>query len=249
VTAPLLALGAALAALAVWLVGRVRQRGRIRIADSVIRDPEESTVVDSSGAVRSIQAADLTMPEEALAEIWSPMHLERLARTYWRYLTRISLGLIQVRYTPEERQVVLLTRPFVLLRFHAPEYAMDQTRGIVRWRIKDGVLVQRQGRGQGYLQIDIRRCRGDSPGRARLHVEVEVANFYPAIAKTFSLPAYKITQSRIHVIVTHGFLRSLARLQLVPSRVGRFARGDAPPPALSIAEVPDPPRAPAGAPS
>jgi hypothetical protein len=242
-TAPLIAAGAALAALVAWVVGRVRSRRRINVADTVIRDPEESTVVDSSGAVRSIQAADLTMPAEALEEIWSPMNLERLARTYWRYLTRISLGLIQVRYSEEERQVVLLVRPFVLLRFHAPEYAMDSQRGIVRWRIKDGVLVQRRGRGKGYLQIDVRRFACDEPGRARLHVEVEVANFYPSIARTFSLPVYKITQSRIHVIVTHGFLRSLARLNLVPSRVGRFARHDAPPPALSIAEVPDPPAA------
>jgi hypothetical protein len=120
---------------------------------------------------------------------------------------------------------------------------MDADRGIVRWRIKDGVLVQRRGRGKGYLQIDVRRFAGGEPGRARLHVEVEVANFYPSIARTFSLPVYKITQSRIHVIVTHGFLRSLARLNLVPSRVGRFARRGAPPPALSIAEVPDPPAA------
>ena len=32
-----------------------------------------------------------------------------------------------------------------------------------------------------------------------------------------------MTQSAIHVLVTHAFLRSLARLQLAPSKVGRFA--------------------------
>ena len=80
-----------------------------------------------------------------------------------------------------------------------------------------------------------------------LHVEVEVANFYPSIASTFSLPAYKITQAQIHVIVTHGFLRSLERLDLEPSRVGRFARRDGALSGPSIDEVPDPPRAPAGA--
>jgi hypothetical protein len=33
---------------------------------------------------------------------------------------------------------------------------------------------------------------------------------------------YKATQSRIHVIVTHAFLRSLAKLDLAESRVQRF---------------------------
>ena len=28
------------------------------------------------------------LPAEALDAIWTPMHLERLARTYWRFLTR-----------------------------------------------------------------------------------------------------------------------------------------------------------------
>jgi hypothetical protein len=226
---------------------RARARRALRRAVSVIADPMPATVVDESGAVRSVQAADLTLPEPELDRIWSPMHLERLARTYWRYLTRISLGLIRVRYTPTERQIVFLARPFVLLRFHAPEYEMDAQRGIVRWRIKDGVLVAPRGRGQGYLQIDARRHPGKAPGEAILHVEVEVANFYPAIASTFSLPAYKITQSQIHVIVTHGFLRSLEHLDLVPSRVGRFAGRGARLSGPSIDEVPDPPRAPAEA--
>ena len=39
---------------------------------------------------------------------------------------------------------------------------------------------------------------------------------------------YKNTQSRIHVLVTHGFLRSLARLELEESAVGRFSTPVAP---------------------
>jgi hypothetical protein len=58
-----------------------------------------------------------------------------------------------------------------------------------------------------------------------------VANFYPAIASRLSRFVYTNTQSRIHVVVTHGFLRSLARLDFEPSRVGRFVSAD---------EVPDP---------
>jgi hypothetical protein len=60
------------------LLNRPRAR---RIANAVISDPEEGTVMDERGRVRSIQAADLDVPEAELDAIWSPMHLERLART------------------------------------------------------------------------------------------------------------------------------------------------------------------------
>jgi hypothetical protein len=163
------------------------------------------------------------MPEAELDAIWTPMHLERLARTYWKYLSRVTLGLIRVAYTETERAVVLFARPLVLLRFRAPEYRMGPNRGIVRWRIRDGVLVAPRGRGDGFLEIDVRRSPADRPGYARVHVEVEVANFYPAIATWVARWFYKATQSRIHVLVTHGFLRSLAKLELEESAVGRFA--------------------------
>ena len=71
----------------------------------------------------------------------------------------------------------------------------------------------------------------DYPGSSICHVEVEVANFYPAIASTISRWLYENTQSRIHVLVTHGFLRGLARLELAESRAKRFA---------SIDDLPDP---------
>jgi hypothetical protein len=190
----------------------------------VIADPEQHTTMDASGAVRSIQAADITIPADQLVEIWSPMYLERLARTYWKYLSRVTLGLIRVEYTASERAVVLLHRPLVLLRFKAPEYEISEGRGIVRWTIRDGILVARPGRsGDGYLEIDVRRCPADEPGSEKVHVEVEVANFYPALATWVARWFYKHTQSRIHVLVTHGFLRSLARLELEESAVGRFA--------------------------
>ena len=199
-----------------------------RIAsDAVISELDDHTVMDSSGSVRSIQAAIVTMPEGELDALWTQMYLERLARTYWKFLSRVSLGLIRVEYTDTERRVVLLRRPFVLLRFRAPEYEISDGRGIVRWRIRDGVLVAK--RDQGYLEIDVRRDEADRPGYEQAHVEVEVANFYPAIATWLTRWLYKVTQSRIHVLVTHGFLRSLARRELEMSAVGRFAGpGEAP---------------------
>ena len=229
---------AAAAALAlVWFVGlrRLLNWPR-RIAKAVLVDPAEHTTMDERGAVRSVQAADLTLPAAALDEIWAPMNLERLARTYWRFLSRCTLGLIRVKYDDDERAVVLLTRPFVLLRFHAPEYEMDGTRGIVRWRIASGVLVSRAGHnGAGYLQIEVERCARIDRKTARVHVEVEVANFYPALARAVARWFYTATQSRIHVVVTHGFLRSLAKLDLAESVVGRYAAPE------DVDAVPDPP--------
>ena len=238
---PLIAAGAAAVAIAATaaVARRRRQRGR-QAATAVIVDPAEHTVVDRSGAVRSVQAADLTMPEEALDAIWTPMHLERLARTYWRFLTRATLGLVRVDYTERERFIVLLRRPLVLLAFRAPEYEMDDRRGVVRWRIERGVLVSRRGRGgDGHLQIDVRRSLPNAQGRVVAHVEVEVANFYPAIASGLSQWVYVNTQSRLHVLMTHGFLRSLARLDLAESRVGRFAHATLPEGPAGV--VPDPP--------
>ena len=209
-------------------------------ARAVLVSRADHTTMDERGAVRSVQAADLTLPTAALQELWSPMHLERLAATYWRFLTRWTLGLVRVKYDDDERAIVFVARPLVLLRFHAPEYAMDATRGIVRWRIASGVLVSRAGHnGNGYLQIEIERCAPVDAAMGRAHVEVEVANFYPALASGVARWFYSATQSRIHVIITHGFLRSLAKLDLARSAVGRYA---AP---ADVATVPDPPaRAP-----
>jgi hypothetical protein len=176
-----------------------------------------------SGAMRSVQAADVTMPTAELERLWTPAHLERLARTYWRFIARVTLGLVRVIYDDSERSVVLLARPLKLLTFDAPEYQLDGEHGLVRWRIKRGVLVARSGRGgHGHLQIDVRKLPDAVPGEAKIQVEVEVANFHPAIASGFGQRVYNATQAKIHVFVTHGFLRSLARLDLAESKVGRL---------------------------
>jgi hypothetical protein len=214
-------------------VGRKRREDSLRVVESPKRPKAQIVELASStsfdrdtGAVRSVQKADLVVEQSALEAIWTPAHLERLARTYWRFLSRVTLGLVRVRYTESERSVVLVARPLQLLSFHAPEYEMSPTRGLVRWRIARGLLVSRQGHdGGGYLQIEVCRYPGAESSHARLHVEVAVANFYPSIASRLSLRLYNATQSRIHVIVTYGFLRSLARLDLAESRVGRY-RGD-----------------------
>lgn len=177
-----------------------------------------------AGAMRSRQTAEVTLPLTELERLWTPMNLERLARTYWRFLTRVTLGLVRVLYSESERSVVLLARPLKLLTFAAPEYELDGDHGLVRWRIKRGLLVARSGRGgHGHLQIEVRRLPEPAAGEARIRVEVEVANFHPAIASGLGRRVYNATQAKIHVFVTHGFLRSLTRLDLAESRVGTLS--------------------------
>jgi hypothetical protein len=196
----------------------------MKLKPATISNLEDRTSEDArTGAMRSVQAADLSLPEAALLELWSPMYLERLARTYWRFLTRVTLGLVRMHYSQAGRSLILLLPGLRLITFAAPEYDLEPGHGIVRWRIARGLLVARHGRGgAGHLQIDVRRLPHESPGRARLHVEVEVTNFHSAIASRLGRRVYNATQARIHVLVTHGFLRSLARLDLAESRVGRF---------------------------
>lgn len=205
---------------------------------------------ERTGALHSVQTADMSLPETALQKIWSPMYLERLARTYWRFISRVTLGLVRVVYSETERSVVLLGRPLKLLTFNAPEYEMNADRGIVRWRIERGLLVARRGRGkharggQGHLQIDVRRLQDRRVGEARVHVEVEVANFHPAIATRLGRRVYNATQAKIHVFVTNGFLRSLSRLDLAESKVGRLSEPFAPTEGAELGAVvgsPDPP--------
>jgi hypothetical protein len=217
-TAPLLLIAIALSSLAL-----VRRRFRRQPARAVIVSPRKSTVVSGDGSVRSVQSAVLTMDPDELDRLWGPANLENLARTYWRFLSRVTLGLIRVIYSEHSRSVVLLGRPLTMLRFEPPEYLLDGDHGVVRWRIRDGLLVARAGRGCGYLALDARREEPDESGRARLRIEVEVANFYPSIAAGFSQPIYEMTQSTVHVLVTHAFLRSLANLDLAESKVGRLS--------------------------
>ena len=204
------------------LIAARRRRRAPRPAHAVIVSPRQSTVIARDGAVRSVQSAELTLPRAELERLWNPTGIENLARTYWRFLSRVTLGLIRVVYGENERSVVALIRPLTLLRFDAPEYDLEPNHAIVRWRIRDGLLVARSGRGCGFLALDVRRQGESDP--AKLRIEVEVANFYPSIAAGFSTPVYEATQSSIHVLVTHAFLRSLAKLDLAKSKVGRFAR-------------------------
>jgi hypothetical protein len=195
-----------------------RARARVNIL------PVPRTPRDPDAGIGSKQVAEVTLPRAEFERLWSPENLERLARTYWRFLSRISLGLLRVLYTPSSREVVFLTRPFVLLRFRAPEYRVEPDCGTVTWPIDRGLLVARSGRGLGYLRLSVRRSPADDGAQdVTATVTSEVVNFYPTIAARVGRWIYDQTQLRLHVIVTHAFLRSLANLELEPSVVGALS--------------------------
>lgn len=190
---------------------------------------EETERVPETGAVRSVQDAEVTMPRALVAELWKPEYLERLARAYWRHITRATLGLIRIVYADDARAAVLITRHLPLLRFHAPEYDASSDEGCVTWRVDRGLLVAREGRDKGFLRIKVQREPGwEQAPQSQLQVQLEVRNFYPWLrggGRFARLGAwlYSQTQLRLHVLVCNAFLRSLARLELPRSKVGALA--------------------------
>jgi hypothetical protein len=182
---------------------------------------------DPNGSVKSRETAEVTLARGELERILAPEYLERLAHAYWRFLTRVSLGILRVLYTPRSREIAIVSRPFVLLRFLPPEYDIHAGGGTVTWPIDKGLLVATRGRRRGYLRLGVELEPGDG-AEATVTVTSEVSNFYPRIAGSgwfarIGRIVYRITQLQIHVIVTHAFLRSLARLDLEPSVVGALA--------------------------
>jgi hypothetical protein len=189
--------------------------------------PPKSAGVPRTGAVSATQEAQLSLPRETLEGSWRPDQLERLARSYWRFLGRISLGLLRVAYGPDSRAVVLLFPVLTLLRFGVPEYVAQPAFGQVTWPIRRGLLVAREGRDKGFLRIRIWREGPDldSPSHELVRVSVEVQNFYPWLRGSgwftrLGTWLYRATQLRIHGFVTRGFLRSLARLELATPKPG-----------------------------
>jgi hypothetical protein len=207
-----------------------RRRRDARARVQVLETPHGSRAED--GSVTTRQIAAVTMPRAELDRVWNAEYLERLARTYWRFLTRISLGILRVLYKSDSREVVALFRPLTLLRFHTPDYETEAGRGTVTWRIDRGLLVAPMGRGKGFLRLTVERvpaAENDRGNWANVVVSSEVANFYPTIGgwgwfARIGQFLYSQTQLRIHVVVTNAFLRSLARLDLAPSVVGSLKR-------------------------
>ena len=214
------AAAAAATAFITWLVVRGRRLRDMPGRASIV-SPRDCTRVAADGSVHSVQSAHLELPRARLEALWSPPQLENLGRTYWQFLSRATLGVIRVVYGEHERAVVLLVKPLTLLRFDPPHYALERDHASLSWPIRDGLLVSRSGRSRGFLTIRVRREAAVN-GPAKLDIDVEVANFYPAIASGLGTTVYRATQAAVHVLVTHAFLRSLAKLELAESKVGRL---------------------------
>jgi len=214
------------------------------IPEVTILHPGERSRVGPDGAVSSAQEAEITVERGMLERIWNVDNLELMARAYWAFLRRMSLGIIRVHYAAAARTVTAFGK-IPLLRFGAPRYETGEGRGEVIWPIDRGILVAREGRGKGALRVSIERCDRDGvdddadakPGRVRLIAKVEVENFYPGIRgrgrfARFGAWFYAQTQLRIHVIVCNAYLRSLSRLDF---------------PAVDRSQLPGAPAAAAGA--
>lgn len=186
------------------------------------------------GPIECAQAAVVTVDDELFERIWTPSTLEFLARSYWRFLQRRSLGLIKIGFGPDSRSIHLLSRRITLLRFHAPRFESGADFGSVEWPIDRGMLVATEGQDKGYLKIDVRHPEASSagPGRERLIVTSEVANFYPWLRGSgwftrLGTWLYSQTQLRIHIWITKGFLRSLRSLPAAVIGRGEDPGGDA----------------------
>ncbi len=175
--------------------------------------PDRLGKVPPTGAAESVQEAELWLDEPA-PRIVSRDFLEWAARAYWRLITRFTLGLIRITSGAGDQCVVLIARPLVLLRFHAPEYEVSDREGSVTLPISRGILVAGEGRDRGSLRLSVEAMES-SGGRSRIHVSMEVRNFYPWLRGTgpfarVGVWIYAQTQQRIHRAVTRAFLRRLA---------------------------------------
>ena len=177
--------------------------------------PDELEKVPRTGAVGSLQAGELVVGQPA-SRILGREFLDRAAAKYWRFLVRVTLGLIRVVYAGEHQSVVLLRQPLVLLRFRKPEYELRERSGAVTWRIERGLLVSREGRNRGFLRLAVAQL-SEEPDveQARVRVQMEVRNFHPWLRGSgrfarFGAWLYGHTQQRVHRWITRGFLRAIA---------------------------------------
>jgi hypothetical protein len=183
--------------------------GRLRLL------PDELEKVPRAGAVGSLQAGELVVGQP-VSRVLGREFLDWAAAGYWRFVARVTLGLIRVGYAGDHQAVVLVRRPLVLLRFRAPEYELAERGGAVTWRIERGLLVSREGRNRGFLRLTVAQLDREPSGvHAPVRVQMEVRNFYPWLRGSgrfarFGAWLYGHTQQRVHRWIARGFLRAMA---------------------------------------
>ena len=221
-----LPIASVLAIVAVVLLYRKLVRTTVTTPEGQVKilEPDDTVRVGSSGAVGSIQEAEIIVDRRFLERIWNPDSLELLARGYWGFLRRFTLRVVRVIYAHDHRTVTAFGK-VPLLRFGAPRYETEGGAGQVTWPIEEGLLVAHEGRGKGHLRVSVKRCDRDGIDdeadaeldQVRIIARVEVQNFYPGLRGRGHFARvgawfYAQTQLRIHVIVCNAYLLSLPQL-------------------------------------
>jgi hypothetical protein len=176
------------------------------------------------GPVGSVHEAELLVAEQDVERVISAEVLSQVSDAYWRFLGRISLGLLRKHAEPGHESLVVVLRQAALLRLDAPTYREDSENASVTWPIDRGLLVAREGWGRGSLAISLRRAARDPrrSGDARVLMRMEVVGYYPRCRghgrfTPVGTWIYANTQAQIHRFVLRGFMRSLAGLELPPA--------------------------------
>ena len=204
-----------------------RRRARARV--KIVHVPRSGYAAD--GAIGSKQAAEVTLPRAELDRIWSAEYLERLARTYWRFLTRFSLGILRVLYSEDSREVVRVPaalRPAALPQAGVPPGVRRRHRHLADRQGAAGGAVRPADGATCGCRSSANEPEDERADEVTATISSEVVNFYPLIAgwgwfAKIGRLIYNQTQLRIHVIVTHAFLRSLANLDLEQSQWGALS--------------------------
>ena len=193
--------------------------------------------MDASGAVRSIQAANVDMPEDELLALWKPIEpraarphllevpLPRDARDHPRHLHR---GGARRRGDRPPARAAALPRARVRHLRRPRDRAVADPGRPARLQAQRGLPGDRRQARWSPTARATRACTSRSRSRTST----------PRSSTCVARWVYVNTQSRIHVLVTHGFLRSLARLQLEESAVGRFAEASERKGAVNVGDTP-----------
>ena len=121
------------------------------------------------GPVGSVHDAKLLVPAEASGPLVTSVLLKRVACEYLRFLCRISLGLLRVRFGAGHQAIALLLPRAALLRFRAPRYSEGSDWAEVGWDIERGLLVAREdvdGAPSGFVSSGWRAMAGRPEGLA-----------------------------------------------------------------------------------
>ncbi|HEY7150634.1 MAG TPA: hypothetical protein VH391_03040 [Solirubrobacterales bacterium] len=179
------------------------------------------------GPVASVHESELLVTEEYLQRVLSMEVLRQISAAYWRFLRRISLGLLRKHAESTHESLVVVLPRAALLRFQSPRYQEGSDSAAVTWPIDRGLLVAPEGRGRGSLRISLQRVPSSPrrPRQARVLMRMEVVGYYPwCRGRGWFAPVgtwlYAHTQAEVHRLVLRGFMRSLAGLELPSAPAG-----------------------------